>query len=407
MSDLRATTLTLRGIDMLALCMTGLELHFSRVVLGDGELADTSPSALKERTAMVHEVLELPIVASKAEGNGTMTLSTQLKNADLIEGFLNREVGIFAINPETHQEILYAYRNVGNYGEYIPAGTGSELWNLIYDVVTVVDQAQNVTIEISGGDAYVPTADFQDHIDSTNPHPNFLSVGSAVTTADKIYVNNSTNRRRLDYISAENLKTQILGNSSDIPLLNDRVNQLEREQANIALQMEAEGMMPDCNMLLAEDFEYPNKIDQLTVKVTSCAAGDDSVDVEQNYGFIVGSHYWITDGVNAEYVQIKSIIKNGNIHRLILTEPLVNTYEVSMTSMYRTTAWIKDGVAFGSGDVLGWVYDPKVTWRGITSGSSAESDEEWQTGLDYKDNFTMQGDVEFNADGLVQIKAVI
>lgn len=407
MSDLRATTLTLRGIDLLALCMTGLELHFSRVVLGDGELTDTSPSALKERTAMVHEVLELPIVASKAEGNGTMTLSTQLKNADLIEGFLNREVGIFAINPETHQEILYAYRNVGNYGEYIPAGTGSELWNLIYDVVTVVDQAQNVTIEISGGDAYVPTADFQDHIESTNPHPNFLAVGSAVTTADKIYVNNSTNRRRLDYISAENLKTQILGNSSDIPLLNDRVSQLEREQANIVMQLEAEGMMPDCNMLLTEDFNPVNKLDMLQIKVTSCAAGDDSVDVQYNQGIITGSWYWITDGVSAEYIQVKSIIKNGSIYRIILTAPLVNTYEVSMTSIYRTTAWIKQGVAYGSGDVRGQVYAPTTEWHGINSGSSDVSNEEWQTGQDYADNFTISGDLEFNADGLVTVKAVI
>ena len=276
------------------------------------------------------------------------------------------------------------------------------------DVVTVVASTENVTVEISEGLAYTPLVDFNNHVESTNPHPNFLQIGAEVDSATDIFVGDATtNHRKLNWISRFNLQQQILGDMSDIPLLNDRVNQLEREQANIALQMEAEGMMPDCNLLLAEDFEYPDKIDQLTVKVTSCAAGDDSVDVELNYGFIVGSWYWITDGVNAEYVQIKSIIKNGNIHRLILTEPLVNTYEVSMTSMYRTTAWIKDGVAFGSGDVLGWVYDPKVTWRGITSGSSAESDEEWQTGLDYKDNFTMQGDVEFNADGLVQIKAVI
>lgn len=60
MSDLRATVMTLQGLDLLAECMTGLELHFSRVVLGDGELEDISPAALKERTEMVNEVLELP-----------------------------------------------------------------------------------------------------------------------------------------------------------------------------------------------------------------------------------------------------------------------------------------------------------------------------------------------------------
>ena len=49
------------------------------------------------------------------------------------------------------------------------------------------------------------------------------------------------------------------------------------------------------------------------------------------------------------------------------------------------------------------IFHSNSSWEGDIE----ESDEEWQTGLDYKDNFTMQGDVEFNADGLVQLKAVI
>ena len=402
MSDLRATVMTLRGLDLLAECMTGLELHFSRVVLGDGELEDISPAALKERTEMVNEVLELPIIAYKTEGDGTMVMSTQLKNVDLQQGFLNREIGIFAIDPQTENEILYAYRNVGNYGEYIPAGTGSEVWNLIYDVITVIDQAPNVTVEISGGDAYVPTADFQDHISSTNPHPNFLTIGQEVTTAPAVFVDSGTHRK-LDYIPIFDLKQQILGNESDIPLLNSRVNQLEREQANIVLQMEAENMMPDCNMLLTEDFQDVNQLDMLTVDVTSCAAGDDSVDVQNNYGIIVGSWYWITDGVHCEYVQVKSTIKNGDIYRVILTDPLVNTYDIDMTKLYRTTAWIANGVAYGSGDVLGAVYRPTITWQGTTAGGTAESDEPWGTSQGNAGNFDITGSVVFTADGLVTL----
>jgi hypothetical protein len=395
--------MTLQGLDLLAECMTGLELHFSRVVLGDGELEDISPAALKERTEMVNEVLELPIIAYKTEGDGTMVMSTQLKNVDLQQGFLNREIGIFAIDPQTETEILYAYRNVGNYGEYIPAGTGSEAWNLIYDAITVIDQAPNVTVEISGGDAYVPTADFQDHISSTNPPPNFLNIGQEVSTAPAVFVDSGTHRK-LDYIPIFDLKQQILGNESDIPLLNSRVNQLEREQANIVLQMEAENMMPDCNMLLTEDFQEVNQLDTLTVDVTSCAAGDDSVDVQNNYGIIVGSWYWITDGVHCEYVQVKSTIKNGDIYRVILTDPLVNTYDIDMTKLYRTTAWIASGVAYGSGDVLGAVYKPTVTWQGTTAGGTAESDEPWGTSQGNAGNFSITGDVIFTADDMVTLE---
>ena len=414
MSSTRGTRLTYAGLNALAKCQQDKELHFTRVVMGDGRISDDQD--IRQLTGLVSPRLVLPIKSIKITGTGTTVLETELKNTNLEKGFMAREVGIFIIDPDTltktesggkttynGTEILYAVRNTGDDSDYVPAGGGSDVWNLIYDVVTVIDQAENVTANINGDVAYVTRVDFIDHEESVSPHPKFMRMGDEVDTAAYINCDYTAPGDKINYISADHLKTQILGDMSDMPTLQARVRQLERENANLALRMEAESMMPDCNLLLAENFEYPDKIDRLTVKVTSCAAGDDSVDVELNYGFIIGSWYWITDGVHAEYVQIKSIIKNGNIHRLILTEPLVNTYEISMTSMHRTTAWLKDGVAFGSGDVLSWVYDPKVAWRGKTSGSSVEGDEKWQTGLDYKDNFTMQGDTIFTNDNLVSI----
>ena len=185
-----------------------------------------------------------------------------------------------------------------------------------------------------------------------------------------------------------------------LPVLNSRVRQLERENANLALKLEAEGMMPDCNMLLAENFKDPDSVDQFEVNVTSCAAGDDSIDVESNYGFIIGSWYWITDGVHAEYVQIKSVIRNGNICRVILTKSLVETYQLDQTIIYRTTAWINNsGVVYGSGDVLGITYTPKVTWKGTSEGGLADSDVLLDTSENNIDNFELDG-IEFNEQGL-------
>lgn len=161
--------------------------------------------------------------------------------------------------------------------------------------------------------------------------------------------------------------------------------------------------MPDCNMLLAENFKNPDSIDQFEVKVTSCAAGDDSIDVANNYGFIIGSWYWITDGVHAEYVQVKSVIKNGSIYRVIMTEPLKETYQIDQAKIYRTTAWISEsGVVYGSGDVLGIAYKPPFEWAGKTSGSTSESNEELLTGEQYKDSFDIDG-LEFTEDGLITL----
>lgn len=399
MSNVRATTMTVAGLNLLTKCMTGKELHFTRVVLGDGEMPVGID--IKDMTAMVHETMPLPIVGTQTQDTGIMIMNTRLNNSGLAEGFIARETGVFAQDPDTEEEILYAYRNTGDYSEYVPTGA-AEPWDIILNVVTVVASTANVTVEIAPGIAYTPLVDFNNHLADTNPHPNFLTIGQEVTTAPAVFVDSGTHRK-LDYIPIFDLKQQILGNESDIPLLNSRVNQLEREQANIVLQMEAENMMPDCNMLLTEDFQDVNQLDMLTVDVTSCAAGDDSVDVQNNYGIIVGSWYWITDGVHCEYVQVKSTIKNGDIYRVILTEPLVKTYDIDMTKLYRTTAWIASGVAYGSGDVLGSVYKPTTTWQGTTQGGTAESDEPWGTSQGNADNFSVVGDVVFTADDMVTL----
>lgn len=406
MSVTRSTRLTYAGLNLLAKGQTGTEIHFTRVIMGDGRL--TEGQDIRQLTGLVNPLLTLPIKTVSVTGVGTVVMEAELKNNNLSAGFFAKEVGIFAKEGTEGDEILYAYRNTADDSEYIPAGGGSEVWNLLYDIVTVIDQAENITANIDGSVAYVTKLDYNEHVDSTNPHKKFLQIGNEVTTAQVINCDVRQAGDKLNNISIDNLRLQVLGDTSTIPVLNSRVRQLERENANLALRLEAEGMMPDCNMLLAENFKNPDSVDRFEVDVTSCAAGDDSIDVLSNYGFIVGSWYWITDGVHAEYVQVKSVIKNGSVYRVILTKPLTETYQIEHTKIYRTTAWISEqGVVYGSGDVLGIVYKPETVWRGTTAGGTAESNEEWLTGEEYKDNFTMQGDLEFNADGLVQIKEVI
>lgn len=401
MSVTRSTRLTYAGLNLLAKGQTGTEIHFTRVIMGDGRL--TEGQDIRQLTGLVNPLLTLPIKTVSITGVGTTVMEAELKNTHLAAGFFAREVGIFAKEGTEGDEILYAYRNTADDSEYIPAGGGSEVWNLLYDIVTVVDQAENITANIDGSVAYVTKLDYNEHVDSTNPHKEFLQIGTEVTTAQVINCDVRQAGDKLNHISIDNLRLQVLGDTSTIPVLNSRVRQLERENANLALRLEAEGMMPDCNMLLAENFENPDSIDQFEVKVTSCAAGDDSIDVESNYGFIIGSWYWITDGVHAEYVQVKSVIKNSSVYRVILTKVLKETYDIPATKIYRTTAWITEqGTVYGSGDVLGTVYKPETVWRGTTAGGTAESNEELLTGEEYKDNFEVDGTV-FNEAGLVTI----
>lgn len=402
MSVTRSTRLTYAGLNLLAKGQTGTEIHFTRVIMGDGRL--TEGQDIRQLTGLVNPLLTLPIKTVSVTGVGTIVMEAELKNTHLAAGFFAREVGIFAKEGTEGEEILYAYRNTADDSEYIPAGGGSEVWNLLYDIVTVVDQAENITANIDGSVAYVTKLDYNEHVDSTNPHKEFLQIGNEVTTAQVINCDVRQAGDKLNHISIDNLRLQVLGDTSTIPVLNSRVRQLERENANLALRLEAEGMMPDCNMLLAENFENPDSVDRFEVNVTSCAAGDDSIDVLSNYGFIIGSWYWITDGVHAEYVQVKSIIKNGSVYRVILTKPLVETYQIEQTKIYRTTAWISEqGIVHGSGDVLGVTYTPTITWRGTSEGGVADSNEQLLTSQNNADNFSIKGHIAFNGDNLATL----
>ncbi len=402
MSVTRSTRLTYAGLNLLAKGQTGTEIHFTRVIMGDGRL--TEGQDIRQLTGLVNPLLTLPIKTVSVTGVGTTVMEAELKNTHLAAGFFAREVGIFAKEGTEGDEILYAYRNTADDSEYIPAGGGSEVWNLLYDIVTVVDQAENITANIDGSVAYVTKLDYNEHVDSTNPHKEFLQIGNEVTTAQVINCDVRQAGDKLNHISIDNLRLQVLGDTSTIPVLNSRVRQLERENANLALKLEAEGMIPDCNMLLAENFDGAiDDTNRTKIKVISVVSGDDSVDVESVYTLRIGDWIWISDGLHSEYRQIKSTIKNGGVYRVILTSVLNETYVLDGTYIYFTTCDIDNGVCMGSTDILSKKYTGE-TWSGSKKGGTATSNVKLDTSLDNTDNFDIDGDVVFNSDGLVSVE---
>ncbi|MBQ9364852.1 MAG: phage tail protein [Schwartzia sp.] len=395
MPETRSTTLTIAGLNLLARCQTGAELHFARVSMGDGTVPEGTN--LKEMTGLVSPKLNLPIMSVRVTGVGTTVMETQLKNESLTQGFFAREVGIFAIDPDTGDEVLYAVRNTGDDSEYIPAGGGSEVWNLIYDVVTVVDQAQNVTANINGDVVYITRVDFYEHRDSANPHPNIPGLRGRVNTTNFFWAQQNGDNH-LHPISTDDTRQLLLGDSaSSIPMLRSRINQLETELSNVALGMLAEQEMPDTNLLIAEDFASPDMIDELKVKVLSAVSGDNSIDIESNNGIIQGSWVWISDGIRSEYIQIRSVIKHDAVYRILAEQSLTKTYDLTSTYIYRTTASVSNGRVTGAGERRGLAWKPTTTWKGINA--NVASTLPLNTTQDNADNFTIDGDGEFTSDG--------
>lgn len=142
-------------------------------------------------------------------------------------------------------------------------------------------------------------------------------------------------------------------NALDSAKENNRINHLERLMANAYLALEMSKIDPDGydNMLIETFDGSAEEIDQITVNVTSVVSGDDSIDVEDSHGLIIGAHYQLTDGERLEEVQIKSIAVSGKINRVKLEAPVKNQYNEGRAQIYRSSTAIYNGRAYGGGNV--------------------------------------------------------
>ena len=161
----------------------------------------------------------------------------QLNNASLEHGFFATELGLYATDPDTcdtvdgqidwesGEQVLYAYRNTGDYSEYIPAGVTGEVINLEYGVTTVVDNAENITVNITEGVGSLPRVEFYNHTKDTNPHPNLIRNGEKIKEAVFVYAS-SGDTTLLERLYLSDLKTQVLGsNAYTLPIMNGRIGQ--------------------------------------------------------------------------------------------------------------------------------------------------------------------------------------
>ena len=86
-------------------------------------------------------------------------MSGLFKNTDVTQSFYLKELGLFAIDPDTNQEILFAYINYGNEAEYINNSI-SEKKEHYYNMIITVDNAENVEISTNLNTIYVTEKQF-------------------------------------------------------------------------------------------------------------------------------------------------------------------------------------------------------------------------------------------------------
>lgn len=380
--------ITTAGRNLLALALTGKELHFTRAAVGDGQLGSRSALGL---TGLISQKRELAIQSMRVSATGTAEVVLEVSNKGVTQGFWLREYGLFARNPDTGAEVLYAYCNKGNEAGYLEAESGGSLINFVLTVITVIDQAKNITATISTTNNYVTISRLEGRIDDLFAKTERLGgFWTYTTSADQ----------RLRPVEFSEVKSAILG-VTDIASLNSRVERLEDTMAQTLLELEMREIYPGYNHYIIEDFKNPDQIDSYNCRVTSVVAGDDSIDCEPLDGMLPGSWYTLSDGMVSEAVLVQSINLENGVQRVILNEPVRNTYYLNSARLYRTSANITELGARGSGGVQVLTWQPNFSWQG--QGMSSAGSTELNTVTGNGAAFMMSGDMVLNASGMMTL----
>ena len=133
--------ITALGEDLISKALTGQQIKFTRIVLGDGYMpAAQSPQTM---TDVVSPRVDVPITKCELNTSGDAVVGGRWDNSQQKEGFYWRELALYAKDPDKG-EILYSYGNSGGTAEWIPAATATLVEKLI-DVITFVGYATDVT----------------------------------------------------------------------------------------------------------------------------------------------------------------------------------------------------------------------------------------------------------------------
>lgn len=140
--------ITAAGLLVLAKGMTGKQIRYTRIVLGDGYLPEGQTP--RNTNDVVSPKASIEIKKLHVNNDGTVVVGGVFTNGQMDTGFYYRELGLYAEDPDPEVgEVLYCYGNSGDLAEWIPPTGGFTIVEKTIDVVTAIGAAKNVT-------AYIP-----------------------------------------------------------------------------------------------------------------------------------------------------------------------------------------------------------------------------------------------------------
>ena len=165
----RGKQIELQGIE-------GQQIVFTKIKIGDGRITTQSPSQL---TDLINVIAEAPITSLKRY-DAYAAIRSVFQNIDVPEAFWWREVGLFAIDPATQEEVLYAYQNAYDTAEYI---TPSSLVTKKINWTIYIDDGENLGADIHKKMVFCSVEDLDEHNDLEGAHEAAFAAHNADSNA--------------------------------------------------------------------------------------------------------------------------------------------------------------------------------------------------------------------------------
>lgn len=319
--------LTAQGHNILAKGLTGKEIKFSKVALGSGNF-DYDTETVADLTALRVWEMDLPIVNKYIDGNGYVLIEALVNNFDLARGFPAKESGVYAIDPDSGDELLYAYGNVGDEYTYIPSNTGAVHKNLFFSYRIEIQDAPNVTFNINFDFAYVSQSEFDNHLEAAHPHKNIPNHFDDIDFTRHFWATDQDNH--LHKISSVETKKLLLSDLENVVAFQFN----KQDYLNLFYKNVTElGLEP--NLFVIENFKPPDTIDLTKIKVTSSAKGGYLLGISDFENVAIGQHFLLVDGVNQQTVTVNEIVQ-GQPAYLSVAQPLLFDFDLNNTYLVRS-----------------------------------------------------------------------
>ena len=307
--------ITRKGSVLAAKTLEGKKVEFDHAEIGSGTLTEDP----RDRTSLVTKVLQCNINNIVITAENQAQISFLFKNIDAPNSFYFREIGLYAIDPDTKEKVLYAYTNAGNTAEYI-TNSSTELIEKNIDITIVIDNTENINITLDPTQILVTEREL--NIKAAEVTENFetqLSEMKSIVVAPNAGAHNSIYRGKdiTDLFYDGTLSQQIAAGTFDDIFIGDYITGKTSKRKYLVADLNYRLHMGDTECTTPHILMIPEKI------MGTANMNDTNVTT----GGYIGSKMYTTNLTPYKNV-IKSDFGAGHIlkHRNVFTNAVTNGY---------------------------------------------------------------------------------